>query len=344
MTIAGKEAESMKKRESTRDNTSRTIDCIGWTFNLTWWSLDVAKHNRQKALYLFWATDLDKPVTLKKLQAMSSMASRYALVYRELAFLVGGLYKIQQGDDPSWLRHFDDDTKVIIYIWRAYLVKSEITEPQDAVFRGRHIDTFTKRDNGWILEFDGSLKGIGARVFKVDPRTGEEVLLRQGGIMFDFDLEADSSYQNASELIAAFMVTLAAIGAGCRNTSVTMRGDSVVVLAWNHNGTFNSKLALAPSMIMVAIAQEFDIVVDNTIHIPDTENTVCDKLSRNHPLSPGTPVPNNNRPTFIESNLASQLVALANPLVPPLGEGAMEQRMFDIRELLREFAHLTSTN
>jgi hypothetical protein len=266
------------------------------------------------------------------------MASRYSMVYRELAFLLKGMYEMHRGTDRTWLRVLSDDDKALIFIWRAYLIRSEILEPQQAVFRGRHIDTFTKRDNGWVLEFDGSLKGIGIQVFKKDPGTGEEVLVRQGGMMFDFDLNADSSYQNASELIAAAMVTLAALGAGCRSTSVTMRGDSTVILAWSQKGTFNSRLAMGPSMLMIAIAQEFDIVVSDTVHIGWQENTVCDAFSRNDPLPPGTPVPENNCATFIADDLARKLLALANPLEVPTSEGMIESRMCEIRILLKEIA------
>ena len=56
--------------------------------------MDVAEANRLNALYLFSITNLDSTVTL---EAMEAMASRYALMYRELAVLVGELYRIQGG-------------------------------------------------------------------------------------------------------------------------------------------------------------------------------------------------------------------------------------------------------
>ena len=48
--------------------------------------MDVAEANRLNALYLFSITNLDSTVTF---EAMVVMASRYALMYRELAVLVG---------------------------------------------------------------------------------------------------------------------------------------------------------------------------------------------------------------------------------------------------------------
>jgi len=81
--LLGPDAEEPTERELTADvgNTHRSIVILGWEFRLSSWTVDVARRNRLKALFLFWATNIDEPITLQQMEAMCSMAYRYSRVY-----------------------------------------------------------------------------------------------------------------------------------------------------------------------------------------------------------------------------------------------------------------------
>ena len=93
-TLLGDDAEEPAKRESTADrgNARRLITVLGWDFCLADWTVDVTSRNWFKALYTFWAFDIDGPVDMKRWEAICSMAQRYSRIYRELGVLMGDLY------------------------------------------------------------------------------------------------------------------------------------------------------------------------------------------------------------------------------------------------------------
>ena len=124
--LLGAEAKAKEKSESTEGNPGRELLCLGWVFLLDQWTEDVAEANRLKAL---WVTNLDAAVTLEVMEVMASMASRYAMVYRELSVLVEELYRMREGKNRQGrkeLRHFTPLAIVAIWIWRAYLIRSEV--------------------------------------------------------------------------------------------------------------------------------------------------------------------------------------------------------------------------
>ena len=71
--LLGVEAEAKEKRESTEDKPGRELVCLGWVFLLDQWTVDIAKANRMKALYLFWVTNLDLSVTLEVVKEAAAL-------------------------------------------------------------------------------------------------------------------------------------------------------------------------------------------------------------------------------------------------------------------------------
>ena len=99
--ILGSDAEAVDKRETTdgKVGRERSVVCIGREINLGTWRVNVSQRTRLKAMLVFWGTNLDESVPLETMEAMASYAMRFSMVYMELAFLVGGLYKMQEGRD-----------------------------------------------------------------------------------------------------------------------------------------------------------------------------------------------------------------------------------------------------
>ena len=90
---------------------------IGWRICLDSWRVDISSRGRLKALLVFWGTDLDALAKLETMEAMASYATRYAKVYREMAFLVGGLYRMQGGKDRTYRRSFSPEAKALVKVW-----------------------------------------------------------------------------------------------------------------------------------------------------------------------------------------------------------------------------------
>jgi hypothetical protein len=131
------------------------------------------------------------------------------------------------------------------------------------------------------LEFDGSLTGVGFRIFSEGD--GLERLLGIGGITVPFDLHQDSSYQNAMELTAVVMALAFAAEIGLRQRTVHLRGDSMTVLSWlsGERSDIRSVLARAPAMTFLALCGRFNFIVDTAFSfIAGVDNWACDALSR----------------------------------------------------------------
>ena len=131
-----------------------------------------------------------------------------------------------------------------IRLWRAHLFWAEIQTVRGAP-RGRSLESFDLRPPILVLEMDGSLTGLGCRLFTRDPHSGSERLLGHMKATLVDDLGGDSSYQNTMELLAVVW-GLAGLGQlGYQNCGVRIRGDSDTVLHWTSStrGSFGSILA-----------------------------------------------------------------------------------------------------
>jgi len=312
--LLGKCAEAKEKRESTLSSADRSIVCLGWEIRLTDWRIDVAEDNRLKALYVFWTVNVEDSLDLEMIERLSSLAQRYSLVYRELGVLMGSLYSMLGGKGKVSRFHkrkLSEEAKETIMLWKAYLVLSELEKARGQP-RGRPIESFRQRDTTWVVEFDGSLVGIGFRVFSLNGN-GEEILMAFGGEILNFDLKGRSEFQNAMEMAALAGGLCVAVGLGARGGSVKLRGDSVTVLEWSQHGTFKSQRSVGAAMALVAICEKYDVLISReTQHITSEENHVCDALSRGK--EPEAQPNGGMRIIGKEGGRLKRLVALMNPL------------------------------
>ena len=320
--LLGPDAEEPDKRESTEDSPDgrRAITILGWEFVLSTWTVDIARRNRLKALFTFWAFDIDKPVSLDRMEAMCSMAHRYAKVYREMGVFMPDLYSAL----PRWRqRHhihtLPDRTKTAIKLWRAYLVRAEIC------FRtghpaGRDIYSFRHHTPTTIVEFDGSPKGIGFRLFRIIENI--EVLVEEWGALLQYDLRNDPQYQNTMELTAATCGLFRALQLWRPpGLTIQFRGDSEVALTWLTDDQVSapSSRARGPAMILATVRARPDThFASKHTHLPKEFNTRADALSRGFdiaPINPTVPLHNNSTDPLIHT-----LLGLANPLTQPSTE------------------------
>lgn len=279
-TLLGSKSEAEDKRESTESGGDRALVCLGWLVDLRNWTIDVAEDNRLRALYVFWTVNLESSLEIVEVERLCSLAERYSKVYRELGILMGSLYRMLSGHNRSQRRrlHLSEESKAVILLWRAYLIISESSRSQGMGF-GRPIPSFRVAEASWVVEFDGSLTGIGFRVFEIVE--GVETLRGFGGERVEFDLRQQSQYQNSMEMAAMVIGLLAGAYLGASGREVRLRGDSVTVLEWATHDTFKSKRSLGAAMLLVALLESSDMVLaKGGQHIKSEDNDVCDKLSR----------------------------------------------------------------
>ena len=128
------------------------------------------------------------------------------------------------------------------------------------VEKGRSLDSFAEPINvGWVLEFDGCLHGIGARIIRssVDGLAHEVGCYRDDGCLTDFNIRGsdgkpDTSYQNHMELLSLSMGLLSLASTGARGVAIKIIGDSVSILTWTVEGKYNSEHAISAALILVA--------------------------------------------------------------------------------------------
>jgi hypothetical protein len=335
--LLGSTSEAVDKRECTETNEGRSVVCLGWEIMLNDWTVDVAKDNRYKALYFFWTVDLEKPISMVEMERLCSLAQRYSEVYRELGVLMGNLYRMLGGKgsvNRNTCRYLTEEAKVAIRLWRTYLVMSEISRDK-GYSRGRSMESFRLRTADWLVEFDGSLSGVGYRIFVL--KDGSEVLLEAGLAMAEFDLGGISGYQNSMEMAAAVIGMLALVELGYSGGGVKLRGDSQTVLSWATKGeTFKSDRSLGANMVFVTICEMFDLkVTTDSEHITSEQNHVCDGFSRGKLPDIST----RESEVFqigVPWGKMHGILRLCNPLDTPKTEKHFQERWGNIQQLLED--------
>ena len=333
--LMGDGANSLAKQGSTEDNVEREIVILGWLISLSTWTVDIAPYNRIKTLYTFWTLDLDSSVSFKTMQALCSLAQRYSMIFRELGVLMGDLW-CMLGERRHVARGLTLSTraKSVITLWRAYLVHAEVKLRRGEV-AGRCLSTFRRERATFVVEFDGSLRGIGVRVFQKE--RGVERLLYNYGLATMDNLGGDSSYQNSMEAIGGAVGILLAARGGAKGSTVHLRGDSKVALAWLSGGKsgFRSIHAQGALMVAVMVLEQCDILVEKeTTLITSKQNHVCDCMSRLGPVGVevlrGVPMVWGH-----VDGSTRRLANLANPLRWPTGEADILKRMREIKWVVR---------
>ena len=265
----------------------RHISVLGWEINLTTWTVSVAEKNRIRAIHAFGSFDPKRHHPRKTYETLCSYAERYSKVYRGLAPLMHHLYEMLSGwgGRTRFQKAPSPEFCLVSRLWLAYLLHSEAQTANNAA-QGRDLDSFRPRTDRVIIEFDGSLKGIGARVIHPgEPgSTRVETVISACAAPFStFNLGDDSSYQNGVELLALAAGLALAVKSGFAGHEIHLRGDSMTVLNWVSSGRDGaaSTIAYPAMMIVVALAEHWDLAFDTAFtHVTSSENEICDKLSR----------------------------------------------------------------
>ena len=168
------------------------------------------------------------------LEELASLAARYAIVNPEMRLYVGHLYALLAGLDRGRYSRggsnvrvqLSEEAKHCIRRWRAVLCLQEL----DGAGVRRPITEMVPREASWLIEYDGSLTGLGIRIFQLDSR-GEETLKIVAEVNTPFCLQGESRYQNTMEFLAIVTGLALLKREGVSGAWIRLRGDSTSSLS-----------------------------------------------------------------------------------------------------------------
>ena len=289
--------------------------------------------NRLKALYLFGLVLHNDKGSLEQMQGIASMASRYSQVYPELGVLANDLYAL------TYRNHYTKGTcklslegRKAIRLWVAFFIWSELRIMLGEA-RGRCLTTFHQNTPSFTIEFDGSLKGIGLRIFDAhQPPTCLCAIAAQP----NFDLAGQSEYQNTMEFAAVTCGIVALIKMGVTMCTVRVRGDSSTILNWvtGQKSTFKSSRARNVAIIFVTSGLEYNIKIAREFEwISSEDNAVCDNLSRG--ILPPTPIAGSVSAMASPHSLIGIVLNLCNPFISSDDEDGFIRQWANVAALLK---------
>jgi len=324
--LLGPDSHAPEKFESTHDPTNpeapHKIDILGWSVNVDTQRVAVAQKNQVRALWWFLLVDVNNGLTLHERERLCSLAERYSAVFPELRILMPAMYQMLGG--KSRLPHgarikIPPQARLAILLWQVYLIMSE-SDRDRCLPLGRPLIAFGTRPPRGLVEFDGSLDGLGWRLY--DSSTESWVASAFMRIPSAHLPVRDPTYQNTMELTALALALFHAIELGWSHSMLHIRGDSRSALTWAKTLNFKSTFAMGASALFVAVCTYGDIHIGEDIHWTTDENFVCDLLSRGDPAAAqerGDCGPNPPRDVSLQSPFQDLLLGCspAQPLSSP---------------------------
>jgi len=273
------------KTERTSPDSPR-IDVLGYCIVVDEQRLTLSRRNFFKTLYAFITVDVTRPVRVRDLERLASLASRYALICTVLRPFCRPLYASYAGLRRNVSVRLEPAAEWAVRMWRATLC---CTVLQERLF-ARSFASFVPGAEEYVVEFDASLEGAGVKVFELQGTRKREALVGAGALPYSYDLRGDSSYQNSCEFIGA-LVGLVALMRFCARTGrptprmVSFRGDSVTALTWVENKRFRGEFSFCAATVFALVMAKRGLEIAQVTHLPKERNTECDALSRGHSVS-----------------------------------------------------------
>lgn len=295
-----------------KDSQGRELDVLGWHINLNTQLITMSERNFLKAIHAFFSFNIKDTISLRQLEVMSSLASRYSALCRQMKPFTRALYAYQQhyGQDLKRQRHLNAEVKASVSVWRAFLMMTW-TDPGKYT---RTIESFRERAPSIVMEYDACLMGIACGISKLETN-GEKTLLAYTAIEPPFECKDDSSYQNTCEYMAILVGLHLAFSLGLRNFTYNLIGDSVTSLTWITKDQVKSDIAMKTNLAITLLSVEINATVGQTVAIKSKENATYDALSRlQDPTTVGL-----NKEKLIPVPLREQiqsLIAICNPTIP----------------------------
>jgi len=271
--LLGDDAVAMDKCEH-----GRRVEMIGWVVDLDKRIITMSRRSFLKTVHAFFLIDTEAHVHYRELEILGSLASRYAMLCRQMKPHTKAIYAMLSGfNGRTHVAHkLSAAAKYDILMWRSYLCQLGFDENGYA----RPITTFRKEPPSLQIEYDASLNGFGVGLYELNPDSGNLTLLAYTQAPTWAPVGDDASYQNTCEYGAVILGLLMARALGKRDLTYRLIGDSVSSLAWCSSDRANSELARATNIGFVTLTVEMNAEVAGTEHLAGILNTTWDGLSR----------------------------------------------------------------
>jgi hypothetical protein len=264
--------------EHTKTVEGRVLDFIGYEVHLDRLYVSVGQKNLKKALYAYQDVDLTPGarVTVKKLQGLASLGSRYGYISHLMRPFVRTIYSCFRGQSHSASVVLDTATIRVIRLFKSLFVLLALRGESFA----RPFASFSKRRHTWVCEYDASLSGIGIIWFEVQDE-GAEIARAYASIdISELGFGDNSAYQNTAEYIGGLLASFGMIRLGVGDQPALHRGDSVSSLTWTQKGTVRSDIAIKPALLWGVLVMTSQCDVVNVHPLTHDENSNADILSR----------------------------------------------------------------
>lgn len=260
---------------------ARVIDVIGWQVDLNSMLVTISRRNMLKTLYVFFSCNINGTISLRELQRMASLASRYAMLCTPMKCFTVELFKSQPEyrGNPNVRRRLKAAAKAEVIMWRAFLCLLHFDEKNHA----RDIYSFRERTRPTVkIEYDASLEGLACGISVWDTTTGAYRLLVHVAVDCPYPTGHDSSFQNTNEFLAVVLALAVIFQKKLVKPGFTYElfGDSVVSLAWVMAGRARSSIAKGASIGFALLSIHLQAEPYGTFHVAGVDNVVYDGLSR----------------------------------------------------------------
>lgn len=248
---------------------SRSGDLIGWTIHIDTRSIYPNDKGCKKLAAVFFSCNANDIVTVKALQRMGSLASRYSRgVVGSRPFVHAFFEGVSKGKN----HHVSREIKLAIYVWRAIAVlllqsPTSLAVPLSFI---RLIKPFVE----FPFTSDAGPEGLGVKVFN---SAGSLV----GFVSYRLPFDArDPAYQNMREFLGCILGLLLVHHFQPNATVVHWTNDNKAALSWVQNDLAKSKSAQAAFLIFTWCKIMARIEVAHTSHIAGITMGEVDSLSR----------------------------------------------------------------
>jgi hypothetical protein len=271
--LLGKGAIEEKKSEW-----GRRLTFIGWDLDLDKRLVTLARKNALKALYGLATEGAMERVPMAAIQRWASWAERYGEICLFMKPFRRVLYGAVRRDQEHKAVRLAPEVRRVVRLYTALMALTVVREQSFT----RSLESFSRKAPTLVIQFDGSLGGVGVTWFewRGQNRTEEAVLGGTAVSLGSLQFGGDSSFQNCCEFIGALVGILGALQEGWDTTAIWLRGDSSTALAWVEGGRYRSDNVLNAATVMSMVCAMNDVRIVGTELWTSEKNWACDELSR----------------------------------------------------------------
>ena len=255
----------------------RVCDCIGWTVDLDNEVIYPNEKGRNKLVSAFFGVDLTKILSIKVLQRLGSLSSRYSVALIGLRPFVNPFFQcISEGRD----RHATSEVRACVLVWRAVALVL-MSNPVSLAVPLLYVSS-RMRPVDFIVTSDAGPLGLGVVVRSAAGNILSYASYRLPFDVFNFDgpTARESKFQNVREFLGVILGMLLCKQL-CRITcTIQWINDNTAALSWVRDNMARSRAAQMSFLAYTWVNMLGHIDVEQVFHIPGVTMGDVDSLSR----------------------------------------------------------------